>query len=78
MGLCVAALCAPASASATVYTVNTTDDHFDQQCTPADCTLREALGQAGGLDEVHVPPGTYALVQSLGQLNLARDTIVGA
>jgi parallel beta-helix repeat protein len=76
MGLCVAALCAPASASATVYTVDTTADPTpDTECV-VDCTLREAVNLAGAPDSVNVPPGTYALQQ--GPLVVATDTIVGA
>ena len=76
MGLCVAALCAPASASATVYTVDTeTDPTPDTECV-VDCTLREAVSLATAADQVNVPPGTYTLQQ--GQLVVGSDTIVGA
>jgi hypothetical protein len=78
MGLCVVALCAPASASATVYTVDTTTDPTpDTECV-MDCTLREAVNLAqSAADRVNVPPGTYTLQQ--GPLLLAgSDTIVGA
>jgi CSLREA domain-containing protein len=80
MGLCLAALCAPASASATVYTVDTTTDpQPDGECT-VDCTLREAVNLAGSADTVNVPSGTYTLAagQGLGQLVSGGDTIVGA
>ena len=72
MGLCVAALCAPASASAATYTVDTTaDPTSDNECT-VDCTLREAVFVAGAADTVNVPPGTYTLQQ--GQLSV--DTVI--
>jgi CSLREA domain-containing protein len=78
MGLCVAALCAPASAGATVYTVNTTaDPQPDGECL-VDCTLREAVNAAGAADSVAVPPGTYALAAGLGELVVNTDTIRGA
>ena len=75
MGLCVAALCAPASASAATYTVDTTaDPTSDNECA-VDCTLREAVFVAGSADTINVPPGDYALQQ--GQLVLASDNIRG-
>jgi hypothetical protein len=76
MGLCVAALCVPASASATVYTVDTPGDPTpDTECV-VDCTLREAVNLAGAADTVDVPAGTYTLQQ--GELVLAGETIRGA
>jgi CSLREA domain-containing protein len=76
-----AALVAPATASAETFTVNTTADHTDQQsCTPADCTLREAVidgsSNAGVQDSIVVPAGIYNL--SLGQLTLTGDILSGA
>jgi hypothetical protein len=73
----VAVLCAPASASATVYTVDTPADPTpDTECV-IDCTLREAVNLADAGDSVNVPPGTYALQQ--GPLVIAGTaTIIGA
>jgi CSLREA domain-containing protein len=71
-------ICAPA-AGATVFTVNTTADHFDQNCTAADCTIRDALNAAApGTDSVSVPAGTYTLDPALGPLVLDGDTLNGA
>ena len=66
MGLCLAALCAPASASAATYTVDTTSEPLsDGECT-VDCTLRDAVGLAGAPDIVDVPSGTYTLAAGTG------------
>src|SRR5262245_44189099 len=76
MGLCVAALCAPASASAAPFHVDTTADPTpDGECV-IDCTLREAVNLAQSGDTVNVPAGTYTLQQ--GALVVGSDTIVGA
>jgi CSLREA domain-containing protein len=76
MGLCLAVLCVPASASAAVYTVDTTADPTpDTECV-LDCTLREAVNLAQAADRVSLPPGNYTLQQ--GALVVGSDTIVGA
>ena len=78
IGLCVVALCAPASASATVYTVNTTDDHNDQPCTPAIARCVTRWPSPARQTRCTCRQGTYVLTQSLGELALVGDTIVGA
>lgn len=58
------ALAFPGVASAATFTVTKTADTLDGSCTPADCSLREALtaaNAAGDLDDVIVPAGTYPL-----------------
>lgn len=58
------ALAFPGAASAATFTVTKAADTLDGSCTPADCSLREALtaaNAAGGQDDVLVPAGTYPL-----------------
>jgi CSLREA domain-containing protein len=64
----------PAAASADV-TVNTTLDHDDDQCTPADCTLREALIESPDSELVILPSGNYALNR---ELSTDSHTVRGA
>lgn len=68
-------LLAPATASAAVFVVTTTADGDDGTCN-SHCTLREAVGAAGGTDSISVPAGTYVLTQ--GELELTGDTLNGA
>jgi CSLREA domain-containing protein len=68
---------APA-AGATTFVVNTTDDHNDQACTAADCTIRDALAAATSSDSVALPPGTYNLNPQLGALSLTGDKLNGS
>ncbi len=75
------ALVVPGLAAAAAFNVTTTSDHVADQtgCTPADCTLREALAAAaavGGVDDINVPAGQYNLAQ--GELTLSGDNIIGA
>jgi CSLREA domain-containing protein len=72
----VALLAAPASASADVFVVNTTDDHQDQGCDAADCSLRDAMNAANGDDSITLPAGIYNL--ELNELDLAGATLNGA
>lgn len=78
-----------APAFAVQYTVTTTDDENDGACTPADCSLREAIVAANATaeaDEVILPAGTYALTltgdddaASSGDLDVTADlTLSGA
>jgi CSLREA domain-containing protein len=73
----VALLAAPASATADVFVVTTTDDHFDQTCDE-DCTLREALTIATGADSVTLPAGIYNLDPQLNELDLTGAQLNGA
>jgi CSLREA domain-containing protein len=79
---CVLVLAAvlPAAAAAEVFTVTTSADSNTGNCTPASCTLRQAVAKANsvaGNNVIVVPAGTYTL--SFGQLSLQRDvTIEGA
>jgi hypothetical protein len=71
------ALVAPGAAVAATLTPNQFDDvPASPGCTPDDCTLREAAAQAGSVDVISVPPGTYQLTQ--GELFLTSDTVQGA
>ena len=70
------ALALPASASAADVVVNTNGDAGTGGCTAQECTLREAVAQAGPTDRVVVPAGTYTL--SAGPIDLGGDTIAGA
>src|SRR4051812_44016687 len=72
----VALFALPAAASADV-TVTTSDDHTDQTgCTPADCTLREAVGGRTSGEVIHLPARTYTL--TLGAIPLTNGTLQGA
>jgi hypothetical protein len=72
--LLVAVLAAPAGA--TDYTVDVTHDNGEGICAVGECTLREAVAQAGPGDRVLVPSDhNYELTE--GQLVLEGDTIVG-
>jgi CSLREA domain-containing protein len=77
MGICVALLAAPASASAFPYVVTTTDDHNDGTCG-ADCSLRDAMNAATGADTITLPAGTYNLDPQLNELDLTGATLNGA
>jgi hypothetical protein len=64
------------SARAADYTVDATHDDGDGVCLDDECTLRDALTQAGPNDRVLLPSDhTYLLDQ--GQLVLDGDTLVG-
>jgi fibronectin-binding autotransporter adhesin len=66
------------TAGAAQYTVTTTEDKNDGACTPADCSLREAIVAANGTGgaEIYVPAGTYVL--SDGALEITGDlTLAG-
>ncbi|MFL5797670.1 MAG: choice-of-anchor Q domain-containing protein [Actinomycetota bacterium] len=55
---------APPAAASTTFTVTRTSDTNDGACTPADCSLREAVraaNAAAGADVIVVPAGTYQL-----------------
>jgi len=65
------------------YTVTTTEDKNDGACTPADCSLREAIIAANaasastGAAEIRVPAGTYVLFK--GEFQIRGDiTLSGA
>jgi len=58
--------------------VNTTDDHDDDACTDADCTLREAIAVAPRGTVIDIPAGTYALNPQNGELRLGDVTLRGA
>jgi CSLREA domain-containing protein/uncharacterized repeat protein (TIGR01451 family) len=69
----------PATASADTFTPTTTTDGSNGACTPALCTLRDAIAAANLTtgNAVSIPPGHYTL--SLGELGVGRDmTITGA
>lgn len=82
----LAVLLAAAPAQAASFNVTKTTDTNDAACTPADCSLREAIGAAQGAagdDVVNVPAGTYILSAQLGELvynpsPAAALTVVGA
>lgn len=69
-------LVAPASASAETFQVTTTADGANGACTPALCTLRDAVQAANAstdpVDEVLMGAGTHQL--TLGQLRLTSST----
>ena len=72
--LFVAVLAAPAAA--TDYEVDVTHDEGVGNCSDGECTLREAVAQAGPNDRVLLPSDhDYELTE--GELVLAGDTIVG-
>jgi CSLREA domain-containing protein len=55
---------APPAAASTTFTVTKTNDTNDGACTPADCSLREAVraaNAAAGADVIVVPAGAYRL-----------------
>lgn len=61
---------AAAHAQATVFTVTTTADETDGPCTPADCSLREAVlaaNAAPDADTIVLPAGTYVLTGAGGE-----------
>jgi CSLREA domain-containing protein len=62
-------------AFAAEFTVTSLADDGDGICA-TDCTLREAVAQAGPTDTVRLPAGHYVLEQ--GPLVLQGDTIAGA
>lgn len=65
-----------ASASATVWHVNSTTDP-GSGCTTSNCTLRAAIASAASGDTIDVPPGHYVL--TAGVISIPTDiTIVGA
>ncbi|MDH4112235.1 MAG: hypothetical protein OEV60_06055 [Actinomycetota bacterium] len=57
---------APAASAGTTETfrVNSTLDSFDRVCDEADCSLRDAIAQAGPRDRVQVPSGFYTLTRT--------------
>jgi CSLREA domain-containing protein len=59
-----------------VFTVTTTADGNDGQCTDNDCTLREAIAaaQPGGGTSITLPPGVYRLTQ--GPLVFTQSAVV--
>jgi hypothetical protein len=59
------------------FTVTANHDNGNGVCSdnPTDCTLRDALTEAGENDAVILPPGTYAVEDTA--LPLEGDTIVG-
>ena len=58
---------------------NTFQDGFDQSCTPAHCTLREAIQLASPGDVITLSAGTYVLSPQFGELGIGVDiTIAGA
>lgn len=69
-------LAAPAGAAD--FVVTATHDDGDGVCSdaPNNCTLRDAITEAGPSDVVRLPRGVYELVE--GELTLAGDTVVGA
>src|SRR5437868_1313060 len=69
----------PVTAAATTYTVTTTADSNDPTCTPALCSLRDAINHSVSGDKVVVPAGTYTLSLGVLAIGASHDlTIVGA
>jgi hypothetical protein len=69
------------AAQAKVWHVNDVGDPGSPSgvCSPADCTLRAAIGNAQNTDTVEVPAGDYQLNPGNGPLNVMRSfTIAGA
>jgi CSLREA domain-containing protein len=62
----------------TQATVVTTTSDGDDQCTPTDCTLREAIATAPAGTVIDVPAGTYTLDPQLGELTLRGVALRGA
>jgi CSLREA domain-containing protein len=79
LSLILALVFLPTGPFATTFPVTKTAD-TNGNCTPGDCSLREAIGAANsnvGADDVPVPAGTYLL--TLGRLVVSDDvTITGA
>jgi hypothetical protein len=72
--LFVVALASPAAA--TDYEVDVTHDEGVGNCSDGECTLREAVVQAGPNDRVLLPSDQHYTLEQ-GELVLAGDTIVG-
>ena len=56
----------PARAAGQLFTVTRFDDPTPDACNPGDCSLREAVLDAGNGDTIQMPPGDYILAS--GQL----------
>jgi CSLREA domain-containing protein len=65
-------------ASAADFLVTSTEDDGNGVCAdvPADCTLRDAVNEAGPSDRVLIPQGPFELTE--GELVLNGDTVIGA
>lgn len=78
----LAALVAPAIASATTYTVVSADDVADGTCPPAACNLRQAINSANaspGLDRIEfaiVPGGPQQILLTRPLPDIAGPTVV--
>ena len=81
-----ALLCAPPARAGT-FTVTRTDDPQPNGCTPADCSLREAIiaaNTAAGPDRLSLAAGTYTLALAgagedagaTGDLDIGGDTTI--
>jgi uncharacterized repeat protein (TIGR01451 family)/CSLREA domain-containing protein len=65
--------------AATTFTVTTTADGDDGSCTPAQCTLRDAIKYSSGGDTVVIPAASQPYSLTMGELAVAHSlTINGA
>ena len=69
-------LAVPSAALATTLQVTTTADGSNGACTPALCTLRDAITHAGANDTVHVPASASPYTLTLGDLIVNKDLTI--
>jgi Ca2+-binding RTX toxin-like protein len=82
-GVCLAlsisgGLAAPSTANASgeLFTVTRTDDPTPVSCDPGNCSLREAVLDAGDGDSIDVPAGSYSL--ALGEIAISHSITIKA
>jgi Ca2+-binding RTX toxin-like protein len=64
----------PTQAAGQVFTVSRFDDPEPVACNPGDCSLREAVLDAGDGDTIEIPPGDYNA--SLGQILIEHEVTI--
>ena len=83
---CICLMVGASAAGAATFTVTTTADSFDGACTPAKCSLRDAVQAANGdaaADTILLPAGTLQLELSgsdekneTGDLDVTQEVII--